>query len=317
MSSIHPAVMTGDLQFREIHGYRRAFRMLGEGPPLLLIHGIADSSETWLPVLDELAEHHTVIAPDLLGHGGSDKPRADYAVAAYACGMRDLLTVLGVDRVSVIGHSLGGGVAMQFAYQFPERCERITLVSSAGIGAEMHAVFRLATLPGAGPALSLLSAPPLRHAVLATAPLLRLLGGASLGPDLDYALGRYAELADPTARKAFLRTVRAAADPWGQAITMLDRSYLARHLPTQIIWGGRDPIIPVAHARLAQQALPGSRLEIFEGAGHFPHHHDPARFAKAVTGFLRETEPSDFDRGAWQEVLRDGRPGCPSASSGA
>ena len=309
--------MTGETQFREIHGYRRAFRMLGEGPALLLIHGIADSSETWLPVLDALAEHHTVIAPDLLGHGESDKPRADYAVAAYACGMRDLLAVLGIDRVTVVGHSLGGGVAMQFAYQFPERCERIVLVSSAGIGAEMHPVFRLATLPGAGPALGVLSALPLRTAVLASAPVLRLLGGAGLGPDLDYALARYAQLADPTARKAFLRTVRAAADPWGQAITMLDRSYLARHLPTQLIWGGRDNIIPSAHAALAQQALPGSRLEIFEEAGHFPHHQDPARFVKVITDFLTETHPSTFDRARWQEVLRAGRPGPPSASSGA
>jgi len=309
--------MTGDLQFREIHGYRRAFRMFGDGPPLLLIHGIADSSETWLPVLPALAEHHTVIVPDLLGHGRSDKPRADYAVAAYACGMRDLLAVLGVDRVSVVGHSLGGGVAMQFAYQFPERCERLVLVSSAGIGPEMHAVFRLATLPGAGPALRILSASPLRGAVLTAAPALRLLGGAGLGPDLDYVLDRYSELADPTARKAFLRTVRAAADPGGQAITMLDRSYLARHLPTLIVWGSRDAIIPAAHARRARQALPGSVLEIFEGAGHFPHHHDPARFASLVTGFLRDTEPDPFDRRMWQEALREGHPAPPGASSGA
>lgn len=309
--------MDGELRFREIHGYRRAFRMLGEGPPLLLIHGIADSSETWLPVLAGLAEHHTVIAPDLLGHGGSAKPRADYAVAAYACGMRDLLAVLGVDRVSVAGHSLGGGVAMQFAYQFPERCERLVLVSSAGVGPEMHPAFRLATLPGAGPVLDVLTAAPLRRAVLATAPALRLLGGAGLGPDLDYALARYAELADPTARKAFLRTVRAAADPRGQAITMLDRGYLARHLPTQIIWGSADPVIPARHALHARSALPGSRLEIFEGAGHFPHHHAPARFTELLTAFLRDTEPSVFDRRAWQETLRAGRPGPPPTSSGA
>lgn len=309
--------MDGALQFREIHGYRRAFRMLGEGPPLLLIHGIADSSDTWLPVLPQLARHHTVIAPDLLGHGRSDKPRADYAVAAYACGMRDLLAVLGVDRVSVVGHSLGGGVAMQFAYQFPERCERLVLVSSAGVGPEMHAMFRLATLPGAGPVLDLLAAPPLRLALLSAAPVLRLLRGAGLGPDLDYVLSRYAGFADPTARKAFLRTVRAAADPRGQAITMLDRGYLARHLPTLIVWGSEDPIIPSRHALRAQRALPGSRLEIFEGAGHFPHHHDPERFAELLIGFLRDTEPSVFDRDLWQEALRAGRPGRPQASSGS
>ncbi|GAB2822407.1 alpha/beta fold hydrolase [Actinocorallia aurea] len=308
--------MTVDLRFHEVHGYRRAFRMTGEGPPLLLIHGIADSSETWLPVIDELAAHHTVIAPDLLGHGASDKPRADYAVAAYACGMRDLLTVLGIDRVSVVGHSLGGGVAMQFAYQFPERCERLVLVSSAGMGPEVHPALRLATVPGAATTMALMSAAPVRHAVLAAEPVLRLLGGAGFGPDLSYLMTRYAGFADPEARRAFLRTIRAAADVSGQAITMLDRSYLAAELPTLVIWGDHDAIIPAAHAEIAHEALPGSVLEVFEGAGHFPHHHDPARFAKIIKDFLRTTPPARYDRGHWQEVLREGRLDAPSASSG-
>lgn len=281
--------------------------MMGNGPPLLLIHGIADSSETWLPVMEELAERHTVIAPDLLGHGESAKPRADYAVAAYACGMRDLLAVLGVDRVTVVGHSLGGGVAMQFAYQFPERCERLVLVSSAGMGPEVHPVFRLAATLGAGPGLQLLSTLPVRAAVMAAAPVVRRLGGAGLGPDLDYVLGRYSQFAKRTARQAFLRTIRAGADYSGQAITMLDRSYLAVNLPTLIIWGSRDGIIPSSHAKVAQKALTGSRLEIFDGAGHFPHHHDPGRFVKIVEGFMESTEPAVFDRATWQDVLRKGR----------
>jgi pimeloyl-ACP methyl ester carboxylesterase len=141
---VHPLI-----RFRDIHGYWRAFRMAGSGPPLLLIHGIGDSSETWLKVIPELARRHTVIAPDLLGHGESAKPRADYAVAAYACGMRDLLSVLDVDRVTVVGHSLGGGIAMQFAYQFPERCERLVLVGSGGIGQEVHPLLRIAAAPAA------------------------------------------------------------------------------------------------------------------------------------------------------------------------
>ena len=126
------------LRFRTLHGYRRAYVQTGplDGtkPVLLLVHGIGQDSSTWSQVLPDLARDHVVIAPDLLGHGASAKPRADYAVGAYACGLRDLLTVLGVDRVTVVGHSLGGGVAMQFAYQFPERCERLVLVSSGGAG---------------------------------------------------------------------------------------------------------------------------------------------------------------------------------------
>ena len=117
-----------------IHGHRRAFVIAGEGPALLAIHGIGHDHRTWLPALPTLAEHFTVIAPDLLGHGSSDKPRADYSLGAFANGMRDLLTVLGINRATVMGNSLGGGVAMQFAYQFPERTERVVLVAAGGLG---------------------------------------------------------------------------------------------------------------------------------------------------------------------------------------
>src|SRR5579884_2830370 len=139
--------VTPTLQFRTIHGYRRAFRIAGSGPAILLIHGIADNSTTWETVQTKLAQRFTVIAPDLLGHGKSDKPRADYSVAAYANGMRDLLSVLDIERVTVIGHSLGGGVAMQFAYQFPQLVERIVLVGTGGVTKDVHFALRLASLP--------------------------------------------------------------------------------------------------------------------------------------------------------------------------
>ena len=125
--------LTPTLHYQTIHGYRRAFRIAGSGPALLLIHGIGDNSTTWHSVHSKLAQRVTVIAPDLLGHGQSDKPRADYSVAAYANGMRDLLSVLDVEKVTVVGHSLGGGVAMQFAYQFPQLVERLILVGAGGV----------------------------------------------------------------------------------------------------------------------------------------------------------------------------------------
>src|SRR5690242_1116691 len=145
-------------EVRVVHGYRRAFVRAGSGPPLVLLHGIGNSAQTWAGVLDELAAHHTVIAPDLLGHGDSDKPRGDYSIGAYANGVRDLLAVLDVERATVVGHSLGGGIAMQFAYQFPEFVERLVLVGSGGLGPEMSASLRLASLPGAEAVLTLLSA---------------------------------------------------------------------------------------------------------------------------------------------------------------
>ncbi|MBO0855526.1 MAG: alpha/beta fold hydrolase [Nocardia sp.] len=309
--------MTADIHYVWVHGYRRAYRMAGSGPPLLLIHGIADSSQTWDPVFDELAEHYTVIAPDLLGHGRSAKPRADYAVAAYACGMRDLLTVLGVDRVTLVGHSLGGGVALQFAYQFPERCERLVLVSSAGMGRGVHPAFRAATLPGADPAISLLTAAPVLAALKLLSPVLRRRGGVGLGDDLDYILRLYGNLANPTARQSFLRTLRTAADPYGQAITMRDRGYLAASMPAMIMWGTEDPVIPFRHAEVAHSILPGSQLEIFEGAGHFPHHTDPARFVKIIRTFLLHTDPAEYDRTHWQALLRTTRLDAPEESSGS
>src|SRR3712207_2215962 len=132
-------------EMRVVHGHRRAFIRAGEGPALLLLHGIGNNCQTWAGVIGRLAESHTVIAPDLLGHGASDKPRGDYSIAAYANSMRDLLTVLDIEQVTVVGHSLGGGVALQFAYQFPERCQRLALAGSGGLGAAVSA--RLAAAP--------------------------------------------------------------------------------------------------------------------------------------------------------------------------
>ncbi len=296
--------MAAELRHRVIHGYRRAYRTAGSGPALLLVHGISDHSGTWSHLLPELARRHTVIAPDLLGHGESDKPRADYAVAAYACGLRDLLGVLDVERVTVVGHSLGGGVAMQFAYQFPERCERLVLVSSGGIGRSVHPLLRLASMPGAELALPLLTASPLRAAITGLLPLLVDLG---FGPDLGYALDRYSALRDPRTRMAFLRTLRSVVDPRGQVVTMLDRCYLTRGIPTLLVWGERDRIVPVRHAHLAHAAMPGSRLELFASAGHFPHQNDPARFLALLRDFVDTTEPAGHDPEHWRRLLRAGR----------
>ena len=297
------------VRYRDIHGYRRAFRMAGSGPPLLLVHGLGDSSDTWSHILPRLARHRTVIAPDLLGHGDSEQPRADYAVAAYACGMRDLLGVLDIERVSVVGHSLGAGVAMQFAYQFPERCERLVIVGGGGVGPEVHPLLRLASGPGAEFALPLATSAPVRKALGLAAPLLRLTGGLGLGRhDFDYVLERYLALSSATSRQAFLRTLRAGVDLRGQVITMMDRSYLTAGLPTLIVWGAHDRVIPVEHAGVAHGAMPGSRLEVFEDAGHFPHHDAPERFISVLEDFLDTTTPQEYDAVRWRQLLRRGLP---------
>ena len=300
----------GELRLRHlvVHGYRRAYRMAGEGPALVLIHGIGDSSATWVELIPDLARRHTVIAPDLLGHGASDKPRADYSVAAYANGVRDLLTTLGIESATLVGHSLGGGVAMQFAYQFPERTVRLILVSAGGVGREVNPVLRAVTLPGAHLALSLLQLPGMRLQVGLAARLMRLLD-TDLGKDASELLGVVDALPDATSRSAFIRTLRAVVDWRGQVVTMLDRCYLTEGMPTMLIWGDRDSVVPVRHAYGAHEAMPGSRLEIFEGAGHFPFHADPARFLALVEEFTQATSPADWSREHWRELLVEGQPG--------
>src|SRR3954447_7397157 len=133
----------------ELHGQRVSYRVAGSGPALLLLHGIANSSDTWARVAPLLSDRFTVIAPDLLGHGESAAPRGDYSLGAHASGARDVATALGHDRVTVIGHSLGGGIAMQFAYQFPERTEPRGLVPRGGRRRDVHLLLRAASLPGA------------------------------------------------------------------------------------------------------------------------------------------------------------------------
>ncbi|BBY16491.1 alpha/beta fold hydrolase [Mycolicibacterium litorale] len=299
--------VTPTLQYRTIHGYRRAFRIAGEGPAILLIHGIGDNSTTWNTVQSKLAQRFTVIAPDLLGHGRSDKPRADYSVAAYANGMRDLLSVLDIDRVTVVGHSLGGGVAMQFAYQFPQFVDRLILVGAGGVTKDVNIALRAASLPMGSEALALLRLPLVLPALqLAGRVAGTVLGTTKAGRDLSEMMRILADLPEPTASSAFARTLRAVVDWRGQVVTMLDRCYLTESVPVQLIWGSDDSVIPASHGRLAHAAMPGSRLEIFEGAGHFPFHDDPDRFVETVERFIDSTEPATHDQEMLRELLRTG-----------
>ena len=286
----------------EVHGHEIAYRTAGSGPVVVLIHGMAGSSATWVPVIDLLAEHVTVVAPDLLGHGHSDKPRGDYSLGAHASLLRDLLAKLGHDRATVVGQSLGGGIALQFAYQHPERCERIVLVAAGGLGKDVLGLLRGLAVPGVEYVLPLAFQPVIRDAVNSVARLLRR-AGISAGPETLEIWRSYSSLIDPYTRMAFLRTLRSVVDVKGQMVSAHDRLYLASAMPTLIVWGDRDPIIPVSHAYQTHEAIPGSRLEIFEGAGHYPHCHDPRRFADVVIDFVASTEAQGFSADEWAERL--------------
>jgi pimeloyl-ACP methyl ester carboxylesterase len=278
----------------DLHGHRVCFRLRGDGPLVVLIHGITGRSSQWEPAIAELAAEHTLLAPDLLGHGESAKPRGDYSLGAYASAVRDTMVALGHDRATIVGHSLGGGIAMQFAYQFPERCERLVLVSSGGLGREVHPLLRAATLPG-----SELVLPLLTHARLLAAgeAFGRALGALRLqaGTDLAEVARGFGSLGEAEARSAFIETMRAVLDPGGQRVSALDRLYLAESVPSLLVWGDSDPIIPVAHGRVAHEAMPGSRLEVLEDVGHFPQLERPLEFSRLLADFVAETEPAELD----------------------
>jgi pimeloyl-ACP methyl ester carboxylesterase len=295
-----------EVQRLTIHGHDRAFVKLGSGPALLLLHGLGCDHTTWAPVLSSLARRYTVIAPDLLGHGSSAKPRADYSVGGYANGMRDLLTVLGIDRVTVMGHSFGGGVAMQFAYQFPERTERLVLVAPGGLGPEVTPAIRAITLPGFHQAMGLVTLPGVRQL---TKTALRILAasGLSQARDLDEVAEIVDSFKDPRARAAIRHVVSAVVDWRGQVVTMADRAYLTQAMPMCVVWGTDDAVIPVSHAGIAAELAPDATVEVIADAGHFPHKDHPQRFVKVVNDFIRSTEPATYDRRHWRALLEAGR----------
>ena len=294
-----------ELQRITIHGHERAYVKMGEGPVLLLLHGLGCDHTTWLPVIHKLARHFTVIAPDLLGHGVSAKPRADYSVGGYANGMRDLLTVLNIDKVTVVGHSFGGGIAMQFAYQFPERTERMILVAPGGLGPEVSPFLRAVTLPGFHRAMGVATMPGIRHLGKAG---LKALSRSRLtaARDLGELAQIYESFKDPRARAAIRHVVRAVVDLRGQIVTMVDRAYLTQAMPMLVIWGTDDVVIPAKHAENVARIAPGAVVEVLPNSGHFPHKDHPDRFVKILQTFVKATQPASYHRGRWRELLSNG-----------
>ncbi|MFZ0665472.1 MAG: alpha/beta hydrolase [Acidimicrobiales bacterium] len=267
-----------------------AFRHAGQGPVILLIHGLAGSSRAWDAVMPLLARNYSVYAPDLFGHGDSDKPPGDYSLGAHASALRDLLSVLGIERATVVGQSFGGGVAMQLSYQYPENCDRLVLVNSGGLGREVSWLLRILAAPGMEYAMPVLFPRFVRDGGNSVIEFLHRAGFRN--ERVTEGWRAYASLTESANQMAFVRTLRSVVDVGGQSVSAMDRLYLAARMPTMIIWGDRDTVIPVSHAYAAHDALPESRLEIIEGAGHFPHVEVPLRFVELVADFLNTTEPA-------------------------
>src|SRR3954449_5709885 len=234
----------------ELHGHRVIYRIAGDGPPVVLIHGMVNSSRHWEPVALRLAERYTVVAPDLLGHGDSAAVRGDYSLGAHACSIRDLITTIGIERATVVGHSLGGGIAMQFFYQFPQRVERLALISSGGLGHDVSPMLRGAALPGAAAGIWLVANRRVRERLDRTGEQVRGPGN-SKGVYLQAIVRALRPLEQPGARTAFVHTLRSVIDIHGQRVSARDRLYLLERFPTLLLWGGRDRTIPSDHGREA------------------------------------------------------------------
>ncbi len=277
-----------DLKFLHLHGERVAYQDVGSGPEtLLLLHGMAGSSHTWRAVIPQLSKRYRVIAPDLLGHGESAKPRSDYSLGAFAVFLRDLLDELGVSRVTVVGQSLGGGVAMQFVYQHPDYCQRLVLISSGGLGQDVGWTLRLLSAPGAELIMPVI-APP--QVVKIGDKLRSWLSAASIqSPRGAEMWSAYSSLSDSQTRQAFLRTLRSVVDYRGQAVSALNRMHLTSELPLMIIWGDQDRIIPVEHGHALDEMRPGCRLEVLPGVGHFPHVEKPNDVVDLLDDFIATT----------------------------
>jgi pimeloyl-ACP methyl ester carboxylesterase len=188
---------------------------------------------------------------------------------------------------------------MQFAYQFPERCERLVLVSSGGLGREVHLLLRAAALPGADWVLPVLTSRGVRGVGNGITAALRL-GRIAPKGDLGVLASGFSSLQTSGSRQAFLHTVRSVIDSGGQRVSANDRLHLAAVLPTLIVWGEKDSIIPPSHGEAAHEAMPGSRLEIFPDAGHMPHQHDPERFAAIMADFCETSEPAHLTADHWR-----------------
>ncbi|XTP33026.1 alpha/beta fold hydrolase [Mycobacterium sp. TJFP1] len=280
-----------DLKYLDLHGDRVAYRDVGRGEEtLLLLHGMAGSSDTWRAVLPQLAKRYRVIAPDLLGHGQSAKPRSDYSLGAFAVGLRDFLDELGISRVTVVGQSLGGGVAMQFVYQHPDYCQRLVLISSGGLGQDVGWTLRLLSAPGAELLMPIIAPPPV---VRVGNTLRNWFSAVNIqSPRGAEMWSAYSSLSDAQTRQAFLRTLRSVVDYRGQAVSALNRLHLTSDLPLLVIWGDEDRIIPVEHGYALNEARPGCRLEILAGVGHFPHVEKPTEVVDLLEDFISTTGQS-------------------------
>jgi NTE family protein len=274
-----------------LHGSRVVYRTVGEGQPIVLIHGLLDSGATWRKVAPILALNHRVIVPDLLGHGDTDGPeRADYSVVSHALMVRDLLDDLGIAQATVVGHSLGAGVALALAHACPERVERLAIVSAGGIGQELTPALRFVAAPGADFAVRAVGSRPVVATLRALSWLLSVLGARRPARGVLESTRMLERLADAGRRSAFLQSARAVIDLRGQKSSAM-RYFDTYRMPLCVLWGTRDRVIPARHAELIRAARPDAHIVLLDGVGHSPQLAQPTFVAEALHEWLGRRRP--------------------------
>jgi pimeloyl-ACP methyl ester carboxylesterase len=286
-----------------VAGGEIAYTMAGSGEPLLLIHGLGGTRRTWRHLIDALAETHLVIAPDLPGHGDSAAPAGDYSLGAHAAALRDLLVVLGYPSATLIGHSLGGGIGMQFAYQFPERVNRLALISSGGLGAELTPMLRAVTLPGAETIVAALARVPRAVTLRVLLPAMSKVPGLVSGQDAAPLADDLRGLVRGRQRHAFVRTARSVIDWRGQTVSAARQLGLLADLPLLVAWGSNDRTIPPHHHRAVARELPHADLLEIAGAGHYPQETAPDDLLPPLQAFLARTTPFRYAETRWRQLL--------------
>ena len=272
-----------------LHGHKLSYVDSGSGEAILFVHGLLGSHRNWRHLVDRLDNTNRVIVPDLFGHGASEKHEGDYSPSAQAATLRDLINRLDIDRVTIVGHSLGGGISLAFCYLFPDRVERLVLVGTGGLGREVSPALRAATLPVADWVLPVIASQWVRGGAELVGRGLSLFGWRA-SHDIRAAWEGFTELSDADARRAFLATTRAVMNSHGQTIAAHEYLLELAELPVLVVWGTNDMVIPVDHAKRLGELAPACRVEIFDGAGHFPHLDQPDRFADVLRDFMATTE---------------------------
>ncbi len=297
-------------QTASVLGYRMAYVAGGQGEPVVFLHGLGHASSAWARVLPLLARRFRVFAVDMLGCGRSDKPRIDYSLWAMATYVRYFMDAVGIEQAHLVGHSLGGGIAMHTLLQYPERVGRLALLATGGLGRELRLLLRITTLPGASWALALLTRPAWDR-------LIKRLGYREPTIPLKRETRQmWLKLAHPDHRWVFMRMLRGVSNITGQTVTALDRIDLVRELkePILLIWGDRDRTIPLMHAQRAAQLIPNCQLEVLPGCGHYPAIECPEAVARLVERFLLAPEsaptaqgetPGELDRSDHGKMVMD------------